>query len=904
MKKIEQIYDVLSIIEKTSTSGVSAQQICEEIGADRSNVSRYLNILCEENRVVKHDGRPVLFNTTENNKQEVKGKDVTFSNSFNQMIGSSLSLQIPIQQAKAAIFYPPRGLHTLLLGETGVGKSMFAEHMYNFAKEVKMLSSDAPFIHFNCADYASNPQLLVSQIFGVKKGAFTGADKDKDGLLLQADKGILFLDEVHRLSPQGQEMLFTFIDKSTFRPLGETEKVLTADVQIIAATTEEPQSYLLKTFTRRIPMTIVLPPLSERLLEERFQLIKVFISEESKRVNKSIYINKNSLISFLLYECVNNIGQLKSDIQLACAKAFLNFKSQDESYILITQIDVPNHVKRGMMKIKEHRDDIDKILKHKGDILRFYHSDEKNHDENILTEEGTYFYNMIEEKVRSLKETGMKEDDINQLLNIDIDSYFKKYIGNLPAKLKREELLNVVDELVIDTVAKILEFASEKLDRKYDEKIFFGLALHLHSSVERIRNGKRIFHPKLNFIRVQYEKEFLLSMEIAKLIDKEFDIQVPLDEIGYLTMFLASESFVNDSLDENGVYVVVISHGNSTATSMVQVAKSLVSAERVIGLDMSLSMKAENMYEIVKSEVMKLKRYDAVLLLVDMGSLCNFGDMIYEETGMLIKTIDMVSTPIVLEACRKAELGRDISEIYNSCKEMQQRSRRSKRKKKHDMKSLILTACFTGEGASEKLKTIIEEKLEHLDNIKIEPINILNRKEYLKKIEDYRKEYRLLAVVGTINVDITGVKFIDAVRVFSGNGLKELEGIISEEDSYSAIIKSLKEHISVTNTEKLMSNLRNFIGEVELEFQMKLSHDVKTGIILHMSFMIEKLMLEKPETKFPDLELFISKYSREMIQLKSCLSNIEEYYQLQIADDEVAYLCRMFIENKKNDFSV
>jgi len=397
MKRIEQIYEVLKELEEKSEHGVSAQDVCDVIETDRSNVSRYLNILCDEKRVEKFEGRPVRFKTLSNGDNISNGGDVNFDNSFNQMIGANLSLQIPIQQAKAAIFYPPRGLHTLLLGDTGVGKSMFAEHMYHFAKEVNMLSPDAPFIHFNCADYAANPQLLVAQIFGVRKGAFTGADRDRDGLLLKAHQGILFLDEVHRLSPEGQEMLFTFIDKGTFRPLGESEMVVTADVQIIAATTEDPGSYLLKTFTRRIPMTISLPALSERLIDERFQLVQVFINEESKRVNKSIYINKNSLISFLLYECVNNIGQLKSDIQLACAKAFLNYKSQDESYILITQMDLPHHVKRGLMKIKDHRDEIDQLLKHKGDILRFYFNEEQNnHDSQFLQEEETYFYNMIE----------------------------------------------------------------------------------------------------------------------------------------------------------------------------------------------------------------------------------------------------------------------------------------------------------------------------------------------------------------------------------------------------------------------------------------------------------------------------------------------------------------------------
>lgn len=90
---------------------------------------------------------------------------------------------------------------------------MFAETMYKYAKEIGKLKANAPFVAFNCADYANNPQLLMSHIFGVKKGTYTGAIMDRIGLVEKANEGILFLDEVHRLPAEGQEMLFYLIDK-------------------------------------------------------------------------------------------------------------------------------------------------------------------------------------------------------------------------------------------------------------------------------------------------------------------------------------------------------------------------------------------------------------------------------------------------------------------------------------------------------------------------------------------------------------------------------------------------------------------------------------------------------------------------------------------------------------------
>ncbi len=322
------------------------------------------------------------------------------------MIGADLSLNVPIQQAKAAILYPPNGLHTLILGETGVGKSMFAELMYNFAKESEVIKKDAPFIRFNCADYADNPQLVVGQIFGVKKGAYTGAENEKEGLLKKADGGILFLDEIHRLSPQGQEILFTYIDKGYFRKLGDTENLIKVKSQIIAATTEDTQSYLLKTFARRVPMIINIPVLKDRTMNERYYLIQKFITMESKRLEKNIYIDKNALISFLLYDCPNNIGQLKSDIQLSCAKAFLDYKSKNLKYILIKQSDLPRNVKRGFMKIKQYREKINSLLNEKRDILVFYY--DNNIEDNFFNQseecnKNNYFYDLIEKKIYRIK---------------------------------------------------------------------------------------------------------------------------------------------------------------------------------------------------------------------------------------------------------------------------------------------------------------------------------------------------------------------------------------------------------------------------------------------------------------------------------------------------------------------
>lgn len=160
-------------------------------------------------------------------RQGVQKNDEKPEKDFSEIVGYDGSIKAQIKLAKAAIVYPPQGLHTLIFGESGVGKNLLAESMWRFAQKSwhKKMGEDIPFVQFCCADYAANEQLLLAQLFGYKKGAFTGAMEDHEGVVDRAEGGILFLDEIHRLPSAGQELLFMLIDKGVYRRLGETRNV-------------------------------------------------------------------------------------------------------------------------------------------------------------------------------------------------------------------------------------------------------------------------------------------------------------------------------------------------------------------------------------------------------------------------------------------------------------------------------------------------------------------------------------------------------------------------------------------------------------------------------------------------------------------------------------------------------
>ncbi|MGE6257958.1 sigma 54-interacting transcriptional regulator [Heyndrickxia sporothermodurans] len=882
--------EILSFL-KRKKKYYSAQQIADKFQLDRANVSRYLNELYKMKLIEKIHGKPIVYRILSSEKLQIH------SHSFQQLIGVDGSLKVAVQQAQAAILYPPRGLHTLILGKTGTGKSLFAECMHKYAVDVKVIDNNAPFITFNCADYSQNPQLLYGQIFGIKRGSYTGADTDRPGLLEKCDQGILFLDEIHRLPHEGQEMLFTFMDKGEFRRLGETDQIRKASVQIIGATTELPESFLLETFTRRIPMTITLPSLEERNLEERYQLIEYFLIQESNRLNETIYVDRRALSALLLYYTTANIGQLQRDLKLACAKAFLNYKSDEIPFIKITQMDLPIHVQKGLLDTKEFREKMNRLIGSDQEIFKFYYQIRANQD--IPIEESSY-YDEIEQKLQSLHQDGKSVEDIQKEILLDINQYFNHYFDQLPEKNVNE----VVGDQLWGITEKVYQFAEHELLRSFSKKMQFAFSLHLQGTIDRIKQNKTIYHPNLNDIRKKYSKEFKVSIEIAQMIENELNVEIPLDEIGFITMFLASDIEEKMFFQEQNVGIIVMMHGNSTATSMLQTVQELLGVQHGIAIDMPLSMAVRDMYDRVKNAVVRLNNTKGILLLVDMGSLSSFGDMIFEETGVKTKTISMTSTPIVMEAVRKASLGRGLEEIYQSCQQLFEYQTSSIKAYSKPMKKAIITACFTGEGVAFRLKSRLSELISGMD-IELFSLQFLNRQAFTEKIEQLAEQYEIMAIVGTVHFQYGQIPFYSAFDIFQNNGLQDLKRVIDEEDPYQRMVQSLEGHITtIPSIKYLVHKLRSLISEITQQLNVVLEEGVDKGIIIHLIFLIENLKLNQPIREFEEYEDFRKKYAREMSVIREIFNKLMEEYDIIVDDSEAAYLCQMFMENQVQNNNV
>ena len=137
--------------------GISASELEAHTGLKRSVLSLYLNQLVSDSKLTKTNTRPVRFSLPlSSEKTEV----------FRRFIGYSGSHLQQIAQCKSAVMYPPDGLPIIITGDSGVGKSYLASLIYAYAVQQNVIETNAPFIELNCADYANNPELLSSILFG------------------------------------------------------------------------------------------------------------------------------------------------------------------------------------------------------------------------------------------------------------------------------------------------------------------------------------------------------------------------------------------------------------------------------------------------------------------------------------------------------------------------------------------------------------------------------------------------------------------------------------------------------------------------------------------------------------------------------------------------------------------
>ncbi|GLU57455.1 sigma-54-dependent transcriptional regulator [Dyadobacter frigoris] len=232
--------------------------------------------------------------------------------SFDSIIGRSGPFLQAIEMARKVA---PTDTAVLLSGETGTGKEVFAQAIHHESSR-----GDKSFVALNCSTFSR--EILESELFGYKQGAFTGAHKDKKGLIEEANQGTLFLDEIGELPLELQAKLLRVLETHEFIKLGDTKPVR-SNFRLIAASNRdlkvesEEKRFRPDLYFRLNVFQITLPPLRERV-KDIPALADHFISHFAEQTNKKdLHYSREFLRRLETYAWVGNVRELKNVIERA-----------------------------------------------------------------------------------------------------------------------------------------------------------------------------------------------------------------------------------------------------------------------------------------------------------------------------------------------------------------------------------------------------------------------------------------------------------------------------------------------------------------------------------------------------------------------------------------------------------
>lgn len=874
---------VLNYLKDHEGEFLDAQIVADYLSMKRNAASSILNELEREHILHKKKTRPALFEYGQNKANTVL-KDTQQKEEgdpFVGFVGYNGSLKGEIEKCKISATYPGRGLPIMLLGESGVGKSMLARYIYQYSVYMGVIKKNAPYIVLNCADYSNNKELLAATLFGYKKGAFTGAEKDTIGLIEQSDSGYLFLDEIHRLSEEGQEKLFRYLDYGVFSRVGAAGEERKVNVRFIFATTEDPEQVMIDTFIRRIPMFVRIKSFSERSLSERMNLVKKLFFQEAHELSCNLKI-QNSLIEYLVnIKEKGNVGALRNRIKILCATVY-------------------SRERKGVLTIR--RNDIESspiILKNTNDLKYDGYTIIDINNELVLLEDQAYksITNMIDlEEVYSVTE----EFKLGKINFSKWEQYMSDTMSQLAGNFYRENIYDENEAIINKYIEQTAKFISMQ----------YGLSLE-KAHVEFLKSLVICFNRE---IKEDCEKDKKLLKTIMSIIPTSYRMEQRFAEYLLQNTFLSVDSSLEKVLIS--VYLqlsmkmsrsmpraIIIMHGHGVASGMAGLANYVYGEYIFDFIDVDMDTRYQDVCDQVKIYLKESSTSQGVLLLVDMGALRDLHIDVKNLVEGDLAVVDNISNQMLIGIGEQLIKGETIKKIVDEVQCFD--NSKALYIEKSEKPWTILTCCISGLGTSAKIAKMIDDCMKNRDKIVVKPCEYAELRNQGNKSSVF-SNYNVLFIISTTELEIQNVPVLLLNELVEDKGQKIICNSFTKIFSKSEIksfmnemvksfsLKNIISQLSILNPEKIIEDVDKQIGLMETLLQREIPLDIKKMLLIHISIMIERLMTE-PNFVSEEIDTKFQKSHQKFVSLvEKSFSVIEKKYNTIITIKEIRLLYNIF----------
>ena len=619
---------------------ITTRFLSEKLKMQRTNISSILNQLVNEGKLVKYNGRPVLYQLADENTSG--NGDV-----FEQLVGYDSSLKEAIASAKAAVLYPEGNPTILITSKHGSGVSHFAKTVFQFAQASGKLKTRAPWILWDCKTLFNYKDKFQEIFLG---------DHEKEGILKKASGGMLILENIDVVSERNLDWLLAFLRGEKIQ--GQDEWPWQKDYHCITifSTMKETNEMMLNLLRGRMDFRISLPSLEERSIEERFLILQQFFKEEAKAMDRMIEVDTSILHALLLYEVTDDIKGLKNDIHTGCANSYVRSYNTGNKTIVLLMSDFPNYVRKGIMYYRSYKNEIDEMIKN-GCKYTFYKNqmlrDNKTAKKDI--------YQSIDARKRDLERHALTEEEINMAVSNQLESEFEEYFKQLCERVDSIDTLNkMVSEKLISLTRKFLLKAAEQLSCEFSKEIFCGICLHVNSCLIKVSKKQRISNEEIARLLSKYPMHYELVKEFQVELGKEFNVKLNVDDLIFLLMFLLE---AKKDVDESKVVTLIAMHGSHAASWIAAVVNVLSDDSKVQAFDMDLDKNVRIVYEELKEKIIKIDQGKGILLIYDMGSIHTMAESIAQETKIAIRCVEVPITLVGIAGSSKAAEMKTLDEV-------------------------------------------------------------------------------------------------------------------------------------------------------------------------------------------------------------------------------------------------
>ena len=890
----QQIYNYLQKMSQhfqlDRFSNFTTITISKELSISRSLTSQYLNELVKDDLVVKISSRPVYYlskNALEQiyhvvlkqNEyisihelmQELKYSSPDLKD-FQKSVGYDGSLSYPISQIKSALLYPD-GLPIILYGERGTGKmylvSCMKEFCQNHLNEKGHIVLDVKKVSLHEERTAQ-----MEDLFGYEHNG-----EVKKGILENSDGKMLCIQDAQYLSDQAQEKIADFLRYGYFCREGNEYVRVQSKVRLVLCIENEPRISLNENLLINIPVICHIPSLQERSEDERTRLVVHFFQEEQERLKRKILISEK-LCNFLVnHQFQGNISDLQKSIKAICANAFSETIHEEEMEVRIYHL--PTHLLEQMS--------VDKYEKEEATFVRI-DSFEKH-------ELGEKMIQMWEQLLNAYVDLKNKVNSQARFLEIGQDAVRHYYDVLVFEQSYHDARIDAMNSLVMD-VLNIVKNAKNIILPVNCAYVLTRMIISTGRNTSLLNqwesNYSKDIQECLQTMSDMMMNESIIADQIIKQIKTATNVS--LSNMNKIFLMLNIRMY-NKELQGQDTMGIILSHGYSTASSIADAANSLLNHYIFEAIDMPLDTPVEEITKKLNEYIDNNMHLKNIILLVDMGSLEEIGDVISDT--MNVGVINNISTSLALNVGMKMVQHHDLETILSeSCEENQCHYKILSVAKKE--KAIAIT---------NDVSVSVSEKLSHLLQ------NSLPKKVDIKFIEyDYDclqknkhddplfEKYDVVLMVKPLGLKLKGVRSVSLEDIMNFKDIDILNSIFKQyldEDEIEEFnqnllknfsIQSVMENLTILNPQKLLDFVSESVQNLQLVMQKKFQSRTIIGIYIHICFLVERLVTKTAIEIYENLDDFANNHSDFIEQVNQSFDSMLKNYHVKMPISEIAYL--------------